>query len=420
MERRVAVTGISAVTALGIGRDVNWNALVEGRSGIALTTRFDTTQFRCKISAEVKDFKTDGVLPPKDVRGMDLFIQYALVAAQDAVLQTGLISAPLFGDQQLPEKYQERSGSIIGCGLGGLPEIEATAKVLATRGPSRISPFFIPRLISNLAAGHAGIAYGLRSSNFATTSACSSGAHAIGESYRMIKHGYADLMVTGGTEGTITPLCIGGFDAMRALSNRNDEPTKASRPFDVGRDGFVCGEGAGILVLEEWEMAKKRGAKILAELIGYGANCDAYHVTAPTETGQGAGACMKMALKDAKISAEDVLAINAHGTSTPLGDVAETRAIKSVFGAHAKKLKVTSSKSMTGHTLGAAGGVEAVISILSLQNQKISPTINLENPDPDCDLDYVPNVAQDWKHEVALSNSFGFGGTNACLIFRKV
>lgn len=419
MSRRVAITGVSVVSAIGIGRDRNWHSLLEGRSGIARTTRFNPENFKSKISGEVKDFKPETVIPPKDLRVMDLFIQYSCFAAHEAMLHAGLVSNPTFGAEQIKEEFQEGAGTIIGCGLGGLPEIESTYKVLAARGPSRISPFFIAKLIANLAPGHAGIAYGLRNSNFTTTSACSSGAHAIGESYRMIKNGYADIMLTGGTEGTISELCIGGFDSMRALSTANEFPEKASRPFDKGRDGFVCGEGAGILVLEEWDHAIQRGVKPLAEVVGYAANCDAYHITAPSENGTGAGKAMKAALRDAKLNPDQISAINAHGTSTPLGDVAETKAIKFAFGDHAKKLKVSGTKSMTGHCLGAAGGIEAVFTVLSLQNQKVPPTINLENPDPECDLDYVPNAAQDLKHEYALSNSFGFGGTNACLIFRR-
>ena len=413
-ERRVAVTGVSTVSALGNSLALNWSALMEGRSGIGPITHFDSTQFKSKIAGEVRQLNAEAVIPAKELRMMDLFIQYALVASHEAMLQSGLVTSRV----PIAENLQERAGSVIGCGLGGLPEIEAAGKILAARGPGRISPFFIPKLISNLAPGHAAIAYGLKGPNFATTSACSSGAHAIGEAYRMIKLGLVDVMLTGGTESTISPLAIGGFDAMKALSTRNEEPTRASRPFDKDRDGFVCGEGAGILVLEEWEMAKKRGAKILAELVGYAANCDAFHVTAPAEGGAGAAACMKLALKDAKLNGSEITAINAHGTSTPLGDIAETQAIKSVFKDHAKKIKVTSTKSMTGHCLGAAGGIEAVYTVLGLQHQKITPTINLENQDPECDLD-VPKQAQDFKHEYALSNSFGFGGTNGCLIFRK-
>ncbi len=414
-ERRVAVTGISAVSALGVGVQANWNSLREGRGGIARITRFDPTAFKSQIAGEVKNFDASTVVPPKDLRLMDLFIQYALVASHEALMQSGLITTR----GPISESLQERAGSIIGCGLGGLPEIEATHKVALDRGPGRISPFFIPKLISNLAAGHAAIAYGLKGPNYATTSACSSGAHAIGEAYRLIKHGYQDIMLTGGTEGTISMLCIGGFDAMRALSTRNDSPETASRPFDKGRDGFVCGEGSGILVLEDWESAKKRGANILAEMIGYGANCDAFHMTAPSEGGVGAGRAMELALADARLRPEQVQAVNAHGTSTQLGDIAETKAIKKTFKDHAKKLKISATKSLTGHALGAAGGLEAVFTVLALQHQIVPPTINLADPDPECDLDYVPHRAQDFKHDVAISNSFGFGGTNVTLAFRR-
>jgi len=404
---------------VGIGRDNNWNALIEGKSGIAGITHFDAKAFRSQIAGEVKEFKPETVIPAKEIRTMDLFIQFALAASHEAMLQAGHISKGMLGEEKIKEEWQERAGTIIGVGLGGLPEIEATAKLLAARGPSRISPFFIPRLISNLAPGHAAIAYGLRGVNFAATSACSSGAHAIGEGFRHIRHGYADMMLVGGAEAVISELSIGGFDALRALSTRNAEPQRASRPFDKDRDGFVCGEGAGILVLEDYDFAKKRGAKILAELVGYGANCDAYHMTSPSEGGTGAAGAMKLALKDAEISADSILAVNAHGTSTQQGDIAETKAIKSIFGAHAKKLKVSSTKSMTGHCLGAAGGIEAVYSVLALQKQIVPPTINLDSPDPECDLDYVPHKAQELKHDYCISNSFGFGGTNVSLIFKK-
>lgn len=413
--RRVAVTGVSVVSGLGTGRETNWSGLLAGRSGIRKITHFDASNFKSQIAGEVQGFHAEAVIPAKELRTMDLFIQYALVAVNEALIQSGLISTrgPIATD------LQERAGAIIGCGLGGLPEIESTMKVLLERGPSRISPFFIPKLISNLAPGHAGIVYGLRSSNFTTTSACSSGAHGIGEAFRAIRHGYADIMVCGGTESTISTLAVGGFDAMRALSTRNDAPEKASRPFDKDRDGFVIGEGAGILILEEWDLAKKRGAKILAELVGYAANCDAYHLTAPSEGGVGAARAMELAIKDANIDRSKVTAVNAHGTSTTLGDIAETKAIKKVFGDSAKSIKVSATKSMTGHTLGAAGGIEAVYTVLALQHQIVPPTINLENPDPECDLDYVPHQAQEFKHEYAISNSFGFGGTNASLLFRR-
>lgn len=412
MSRRVAVTALSVVSALGRGLEANWKALLEGRSGIGPITHFDSSALRTHIAGEVRDFHPEDVIDSKDLRTMDFFIQYAYVCAAEAMAMAGF-------SKPIPENLQDRAGCIIGCGLGGLPEIEATSKIVHERGAGRIGPFFIPRLISNEAPGQIAMGWKLRGPNYTTTSACASGAHAIGESFRLIRSGVMDMMVTGGTESTITPLGVGGFNAMRALSTRNDEPTKASRPFDKNRDGFVCGEGAGLLVLEDWEHAQKRGAKILAEMIGYGTNCDAYHLTAPSEGGVGAAAAIKLALKDAGLNGPEVGAINAHGTSTPLGDLAETQAIKRAFGDHAKKLKVNSTKSMTGHTLGAAGGIEAVYAIKALMEQKLPPTINLTDPDPECDLDYVPNIAQDFKHTVALSNSFGFGGTNVSLIFRR-
>jgi 3-oxoacyl-[acyl-carrier-protein] synthase II len=413
--RRVAITGLSTITSVGIGAEENWKALIEAKSGAATITRFDAKDFRTQFACEVKGFNPDEHLEAKDERATDIFIQYALAATHQAMKQSGIVSKI----ERIPENLADRAGSIIGCGLGGLPDIENTHQALVDRGPRRVSPFFIPKVISNLAAGHAAIKYGLKGPNFATTSACSSGAHAMGEAFRMIRDGYMDMAVTGGAEATISPLCIAGFGSMKALSSRNEEPAKASRPFDKDRDGFVCGEGAGILVLEEWEMAKKRGANILAEMVGYGANCDAYHMTAPTEDGSGAAKVMKLALEDAKVSADAIGVINAHGTSTPLGDVAETKAMKLAFGEHAKKLKITSTKSMVGHTLGAAGGIEAAFTVMGLQNQVALPTINIDNQDPECDLDYVPNAAQDFKHEYALSNSFGFGGTNACVILRR-
>jgi 3-oxoacyl-[acyl-carrier-protein] synthase II len=386
-----------------------------GQSGIGPITRFDASTLKTQIAGEVKNFDPSAVISGKEIRTMDLFIQYALVASHEALNQSGLVK----GREAVEESLQRRAGTIIGCGLGGLPEIESTMRLAFERGPSRISPFFIPRIISNLAAGQVAMVYGLRHANYCATSACSSGAHAVGEAFRLIKHGYADVMVSGGTEATIAMLGIGGFDAMKALSSRNHEPTRASRPFDKGRDGFVCGEGAGILVLEEWERAKKRGANILAEVVGYGATCDAYHLTAPSEGGRGAGEAMENGLEEAQMRPDQIQAVNAHGTSTPLGDIAETQAIKRIFGDHARKLKVTSTKSMTGHCLGAAGGIEAVYSVLSLVHQIVPPTINLEEPDPECDLDYVPLKAQEHSVDGIVSNSFGFGGTNVSLVFRR-
>jgi 3-oxoacyl-[acyl-carrier-protein] synthase II len=407
---------MSAISSVGIGTQENLEALKAGRSGIAPITRFNAEGFKTSFAGEVKGFNPDIYMDPKDVKTMDVFIHYTLAAAHEAIAQSGLST----NRSRFSEALGERSGSIIGSGMGGLPDIEATKETIVNRGPTRVSPFFIPKTISNLAAGQVAIQYGLYGASFATTSACSSGAHAIGEAYRMIKHGYLDVAVSGGAESTICPLAIAGFNALRALSTRNDAPQKASRPFDKDRDGFVVGEGAGVLVLEEMESAKRRGAPILAELVGYAANCDAHHITAPAPEGRGAARAMMMALADAKLNGPEIGAINAHGTSTGLGDIAETQAVKSVFKDHAKQLKMTSTKSMIGHTLGAAGGIEAVYSILGLMHQIAFPTINLDQADPECDLDYVPNTAQDFKHEYALSNSFGFGGTNASLIFRRL
>lgn len=411
MERRVAVTGYSVVSSLGIGAQENWDSLVAGKSGVGRITRFNPDGFKTQIAAEVRNFNVELYVPGKEVRTMDYFIQYAMAAGQMAVEHSHL--------QELSDSQKERTAVVIGCGMGGLNEMEDGKVNLLERGPSRISPFFIPKLISNLAAGHLAIRFGFQGPNFATTSACSSGAHALGEAFRMIKHGYVDFAVAGGTESTISPLCIAGFNAMKALSTRNEEPHRASRPFDKDRDGFVCGEGAGILILEDFEIAKKRGAKIYAEIVGYGTNCDAYHMTAPAPEGRGAVKAMQLALEEAKVSTDEVGAINAHGTSTGLGDIAETKAIKKVFGEHAYKIKVSSTKSMSGHTLGAAGGIEAVYTVQALEHQIVPPTINLENPDPECDLDYVPQKAQEHKHHYALSNSFGFGGTNVCLLFKR-
>lgn len=415
-KRRVAVTGISAVSSVGVGAEENWKALVAGKSGISKITRFDPSGFRVDFAGEVKNFNPEKYLDAKQIRMMDPFIWYAMAAAEEAFMQSGLIQSP----GPIPEELSYRAGSIMGCGLGGLPEIEEAKQNLIEKGVRRISPFFIPKVISNLAVGHIAIKYGLRGVSYVATSACSSGAHAIGESFRMIRDGYLDLAVTGGTESTISPLCIGGFSSMKALSTRNETPEQASRPFDKDRDGFVVGEGAGVMILEEWEAAKKRGANILGELVGYAASCDAYHMTAPTEDGSGPAAAMSMALQDAKITEDKILSINAHATSTGLGDIAETQAIKKVFKDHTQKIKVTSTKSMIGHTLGAAGGIEAVYTLMSLKNQIVLPTINLDNQDPDCDLNVAANEAVDLAHEYAMSNSFGFGGTNASLILRRV
>jgi len=404
------VTGLGLVTPVGIGVEETWEAICAGKSGIGEITRFDASGYDSRIAGEVKGFNPEDFISKKQIKRMDLFIQYALAAARMAMEMAQL---------KIDEELAPRAGVIIGCGLGGLPYIEHYHKILLERGPNRISPFFVPMIITNMAAGFISIEYGLKGPNISTTTACAAGAHAVGEGFRYIKMGLADVMVVGGTEATIAPLCIAGFCAMKALSTRNDEPEKASRPFDKERDGFVVGEGAGILVLEELNHALKRGAKIYAELIGYGATSDAYHITAPPPEGEGAVLCMENALKDAGIVPEEVDYINAHGTSTPLNDVSETKAIKAVFKEHAYKLAISSTKSMIGHLLGGAGGVEAVFTVLSLYTGIIPPTINYENPDPECDLDYVPNKARKANPKIAMSNSFGFGGTNAVLLFKK-
>jgi len=410
-QRRVVVTGLGVVSPLGTGVEKNWQALMEGRSGIRGITRFATDNFASRIAGEVPDFKAEDFIEPKEIKKMDLFIQYAMGAAAMAMADSGL---------NIEGEFAESVGVIIGVGLCGLDTIETTKEALIAGGPRKISPFFIPKVISNLAPGHVAIRYGAKGVNFTPTSACASGTHALGESLHMIRSGLQDAVIAGGAESTITPLAVGGFAAMKALSTRNDEPLRASRPFDKDRDGFVIGEGSGILILEEREHALKRGAKIYAEVIGYAANGDAYHMTAPAPEGEGAARCMRLALKDAGIAPSDVDYINAHGTSTEYNDANETIAIKAVFGEQAAKLAVSSTKSMTGHLLGAAGAVEGVYSALALHHGMLPPTINYENPDPVCDLDYVPNKARKADIKVALSNSFGFGGTNACVILRRV
>lgn len=409
--RRVVVTGVGLVSPLGTGNRKNWEALVAGRSGVGRITRFDATDFPVQIAGEVKDFNPEAFIEKKEIKKMDLFIQYSLAAAQFAMEDSGL---------QITEANAERVGVLVGAGLGGLPTIEKYHLALQEGGYKKISPFFIPMLITNLAPGHISIKYGAKGPNLSSVSACATGTHSIGDAFHMIARGDADAMIAGGTESTVTPLAIGGFSVMRALSNRNDDPEAASRPFEKNRDGFVLAEGAGIIILEEFEAAKKRGAKIYGEVVGYGLTGDAYHLTAPAPDGEGAARCMKMALDNAGIKPEEVNYINAHGTSTPFNDLYETMAIKKVFGSHAGKLMVSSSKSMTGHMLGAAGGLEAAITLLSMDTGIVTPTINYQEPDPECDLDYVPNTARDAKVNCALSNSFGFGGTNATLLFRKV
>ncbi|MEJ2199651.1 MAG: beta-ketoacyl-ACP synthase II [Desulfuromonadaceae bacterium] len=409
--RRVVVTGVGVVSALGTGTEKNWSALMAGTSGIDRITRFDASGLPSQIAGEVKDFNPEDFVDKKEVKKMDTFIQYALAASEMAMQDSGL---------QITEANAERVGVVIGAGLGGLPAIEKYHDALNAGGYKKITPFFIPMLIINLAPGHVSIRFGAKGPNISTVTACATGTHSIGDAYHMIKRGDADAMIAGGTESTITPLAIGGFNVMKALSTRNETPQTASRPFDKNRDGFVMAEGAGIVILEEYESAKQRGAKIYAEVAGYGLTGDAHHITAPAPDGEGGARCMKMALKNAGLNPEEVDYINAHGTSTHFNDLYETMAIKSIFGDHARKLMVSSTKSMTGHALGAAGGIEAVYSLLAIDRGGIPPTINYQEPDPECDLDYVPNEARQAKIEVALSNSLGFGGTNGTLIFKKV
>lgn len=411
MKRRVVVTGVGLVTPCGVGVENVWSAILSGRSGIGPITRFDTTKFDTKFAGEVKDFNPEDYVQPKEVKKMDLFIHYALAAADIAVKDAGL---------DMGQEDSERVGVVVGTGLGGLPTIEKYHSVLLERGPGRITPFFIPMLIANEAPGHIAIQHGIKGPNLCIVTACATGAHSIGEAYRIIQYGDADVMVAGGSEANLTPLTVGGFNAMKALSIRNDEPAKASRPFERDRDGFVVAEGSGVVIMEEIEHAKKRGARIYAELVGYGYNGDAYHITAPCPDGDGFIRCMKMALRDANISAEGVDYINAHGTSTKLNDYTESLAIKQVFKEKAYKIPVSSTKSMTGHLLGAAGAVEAIFSVLAIRDNVCPPTINHENPDPECDLDYVPNEARSHTLDVAMSNAFGFGGTNCTLIFRRL
>ena len=410
MSRRVVITGLGMVSPLGIGVEKTWQALVQAKSGVVRITKFDPTGFDTQIAAEVKDFVPENFMEKKEIKRMDIFIQYAMASAMMAM-----------EDAQLPITPQnaDRVGVVVGAGLGGLTTIESFHKVLMEKGPGRISPFFIPALIVNEAPGQISIRFGAKGPNYSVVTACATGNHNIGDAWRMIQQGDADAIIAGGVEATITPLAVSGFNAMKALSTRNHEPEKASRPFDKDRDGFVMGEGCGIIILEEMNQALDRGAKIYAEIIGYGLNGDAYHITAPAPDGEGAARCMAMALKSAGISPEEVDYINAHGTSTEYNDLYETMAIKAVFKEHAKKLAVSSTKSMTGHLLGGAGGVEAIFTVLTIHRGVIPPTINYDTPDPECDLDYVPNVARMADVRVALSNSFGFGGTNAVLIFKK-
>lgn len=410
MARRVVVTGVGLVTPLGTGNEKTWNGLCAGKSGIGPITRFDTSDHAVRIAAEVKDFIAEDFIDPKTAKHLDLFVQYAVAAAEMAFTDSGFA---------VTEENAPRVGVITGCGLGGLSTIEKYHQVCLERGPKRITPFFIPMVIPNMGAGQISIVKKIKGPNLSVTTACAAGTHAVGEAFRMISAGDCDVAVTGGSESVICPLAVGGFAAMKALSRNNDFPEKASRPFDRDRDGFIIAEGAGILILEELAHAKARGARIYAEMAGYGLSGDGFHMAAPPEDGDGAVRCMKMALADAGMNGDEIDYINAHGTSTPLNDVVETRAIKSVFGDHAKKLAISSTKSMTGHMLGGAGGIEAVFTALSLHHQVVPPTANLENPDEECDLDYVPGSARDMKIRAAMSNSFGFGGTNAVIIMKR-
>jgi 3-oxoacyl-[acyl-carrier-protein] synthase II len=410
LSRRVVVTGVGLVSPLGIGTEANWEALCAGRSGIAPITRFDAAQFSARIAGEVKHFDPLQYVEKKDVKKMDIFIQFAIAASQYAMDDAKLKVSP---------EMSTRTGVFIASGIGGFTTIEREHKALLEGGPRRISPFFIPAAIINLAAGQVSIRFGAKGPNSATCTACSASAHAIGDAFEIIKRNDADVMIAGGSEAAITPMGVGGFAAMRALSTRNDEPERASRPFDMDREGFVMGEGSGVIILEELEFATRRGASIYAELVGYGMSADAYHITAPSEDGDGGMRVMQAALNHAGVQPQQVDYINAHGTSTPFNDRLETLAIKRLFGDHAHKLAISSTKSMTGHLLGAAGGLEAGITVLAIRHQMIPPTINYETPDPDCDLDYVPNTKRAAKIEFALSNSFGFGGTNGALLFKR-
>jgi 3-oxoacyl-[acyl-carrier-protein] synthase II len=401
---------LGLVVPTGIGVQTAWKNVCEGRSGIGRLTRFDPAGFETKIAAEVKGFIPENYIEKKEIKKMDLFIQYALAATQEALEDSQLKITP---------ENSEQIGVIVGTGLGGLPTIEKYHQVLMEKGPGRITPFFIPMLIANLASGQIAIHFGPKGPNTCVVTACATGAHCIGDAFRAIMYGDAKAIIAGGTEANITPLTIGGFNAMKALSTRNEEPEKACRPFEKNRDGFVVAEGSGILILEDLEFALDRGARIYSEIVGYGYTGDAYHITAPSPDGDGAARCMRMAMRDAGLNPEEIDYINAHGTSTPLNDATETQAIKAVFGNHAKKVPISATKSMTGHLLGAAGSTEAIFAILSIRDGIFPPTINYDEPDPECDLDYVPNVARRKSIQTAMSNAFGFGGTNASVIFKK-
>jgi 3-oxoacyl-[acyl-carrier-protein] synthase II len=409
-KKRVVVTGIGLITPLGIGVEDSWNSIIAGRAGIRRITHFDSSNFPTQIAGEVEGFNPEDYIEPKEIKKMDRFIHFAIATATMAINDSGL---------KITDGNAEKVGVIVGSGIGGLHAIEHYHSVFLEKGPRRISPFFIPMLVINLASGQISIKFGAKGPNSAVATACATGSHSIGDAYKIIQRGDADAMIAGGTEAVITPLGIGGFNAMKALSTRNDEPGKASRPFDIDRDGFVMGEGSGIVILESLESAMDRGVRIYAEIVGYGMTADAYHITSPAPGGEGAARCMQMTLKDGSVDPSEVDYINAHGTSTKYGDEIETNAIKTVFREHSYKVAISSTKSMIGHLLGAAGGVEAAITILTIYNDIITPTINLDKPDPECDLDYVPYKSRKMTINYALTNSFGFGGTNACLLFKK-
>ncbi len=410
LKRRVVVTGIGMITPVGLDTEKSWDSLVNGRSGVGPITYFDDKAIPAQIAGEIHGFEPGKYIEPKEIKKMDRFIHLAIAASQMAMDSSGLTITP---------ENAERTGVLVSAGMGGLPSIEKYHKIYLERGYRKITPFFIPMLIINEAAGQISIRYGAKGPNSCAVTACATGTHSIGDAFKIIQRGDADAMIAGGAEATICPLAIGGFCAMKALSTRNNEPQRASRPFDAERDGFVMGEGAGVVILEEMESAMKRGARIYAEIAGYGLSGDAYHMTTPAPNGEGAARCMSMAIRDAGIAPSEMGYINAHGTSTKYNDEYETMGIKTVFGDHAYKIPASSTKSMTGHLLGAAGGVEAVISVLALDRGILPPTINLENPDPECDLDYIPHTAREVRVDVAMSNSFGFGGTNACLVFKR-
>ncbi len=411
--RRVVVTGLGLISPIGNSVDVAWQNLLAGRSGIANITKFDASAFSCRIAGEVKGFQVEDYFPAKDARHMDTFIHYGLAASIQAIRDAGLPT-----NDKLSQEEAQRIGCLIGSGIGGLPLIEETKAELERRGPRRITPFFVPASIINMISGHVSIMFGFQGPNLAIVTACTTGLHSIGMAGRMIEHGDVDVMVAGGSEATVSPLGVGGFAAARALSTRNDDPTTASRPWDKDRDGFVLGEGAGVVVLEEYEHAKQRGAKVYAELVGFGMGADAFHMTAPNVDGPKRS--MLAALRSAALNADQIQFLNAHGTSTPLGDVNETNAIKLAFGDHAKKLVVNSTKSMTGHLLGGAGGIESIFTVLAVKNQISPPTINIFNQDPECDLDFCANTAREMKIDYAMKNNFGFGGTNGTLVFKRV